>query len=196
MAELKQFRLPDAGEGLTEAEIVTWRVAAGRHGDGQPDRSSRSRRRSRWSSCRSPFAGLVVELLAAEGETVDVGTPIIIDRRTSHPDAAAAAAEPAAGAERASRCRRRTSRRSEGAVEPGLIGGVAPGGRTSVLVGYGPRSGSTKRRQRVRRDEPAGSAEPAASLEQAEPAARRAGARGAARHGQGAGQAAGAAAGP
>ena len=34
------------------------------------------------------------------------------------------------------------------AVEPGLIGGPAPGGRTSVLVGYGPRATSTTRRPR------------------------------------------------
>src|SRR5262249_35691807 len=33
-------------------------------------------------------------------------------------------------------------------VEPGLIGGPAPGGRTSVLVGYGPRSVTAKRRPR------------------------------------------------
>jgi len=36
----------------------------------------------------------------------------------------------------------------EGAVEPGLIGGPAPGGRTSVLVGYGPRTTTAKRRPR------------------------------------------------
>ena len=26
---LREFKLPDLGEGLTESEIVTWRVAAG-----------------------------------------------------------------------------------------------------------------------------------------------------------------------
>ena len=36
----------------------------------------------------------------------------------------------------------------EGAVEPGLIGGPAPGGRTAVLVGYGPRTAAAKRRPR------------------------------------------------
>jgi pyruvate dehydrogenase E2 component (dihydrolipoamide acetyltransferase) len=36
----------------------------------------------------------------------------------------------------------------EGAVEPGLIGSPAPGGRTAVLVGYGPRSVVAKRRPR------------------------------------------------
>jgi pyruvate dehydrogenase E2 component (dihydrolipoamide acetyltransferase) len=37
----------------------------------------------------------------------------------------------------------------EGAVEPGLIGGPAPGGRTAVLVGYGPRTTTAKRRPRI-----------------------------------------------
>ncbi|MHB1739778.1 MAG: dihydrolipoamide acetyltransferase family protein, partial [Actinomycetes bacterium] len=37
---------------------------------------------------------------------------------------------------------------AEGAVEPGLIGGPAPGGRTSVLVGYGPRESAAERRPR------------------------------------------------
>src|SRR5207248_8176033 len=37
----------------------------------------------------------------------------------------------------------------EGMVEPGLIGGPAPGGRTAVLVGYGPRTTSAKRRPRA-----------------------------------------------
>src|SRR3982750_2786949 len=29
MTDIQKFRLPDAGEGLTEAEIVTWRVKPG-----------------------------------------------------------------------------------------------------------------------------------------------------------------------
>ena len=41
-----------------------------------------------------------------------------------------------------------TTSGDEGGVEPGLIGGPAPGGRTSVLVGYGPRTTSAKRRPR------------------------------------------------
>ena len=40
------------------------------------------------------------------------------------------------------------SPKEDEAVEPGLIGGPAPGGRTSVLVGYGPRSTEAKRRPR------------------------------------------------
>src|SRR4029450_13496062 len=40
-------------------------------------------------------------------------------------------------------------------TEPGLIGGPAPGGRTAVLVGYGPRTTAAKRRPRVTDAEPA-----------------------------------------
>ena len=56
--------MPDVGEGLTEAEILTWHVAAGRRGDGQPDH-----RRDRDGQGRGraalPWAGTVGELLAA-----------------------------------------------------------------------------------------------------------------------------------
>jgi len=38
---------------------------------------------------------------------------------------------------------------AEGSVEPGLIGGPAPGGRTAVLVGYGPKTATAKRRPRI-----------------------------------------------
>ncbi|MGH3738968.1 MAG: dihydrolipoamide acetyltransferase family protein, partial [Micromonosporaceae bacterium] len=44
----------------------------------------------------------------------------------------------------------------EGAVEAGLIGGPAPGGRTAVLVGYGPRTVAAKRRPRKTDAAPAG----------------------------------------
>jgi pyruvate dehydrogenase E2 component (dihydrolipoamide acetyltransferase) len=90
----------------------------------------------------SPYAGTVTELLFDAGTMVDVGTPIItidvggegggsVGRAASAPaeqatDSAADGDEPAAG----------------------LIGGPAPGGRTSVLVGYGPRNTEARRRPR------------------------------------------------
>jgi pyruvate dehydrogenase E2 component (dihydrolipoamide acetyltransferase) len=52
------------------------------------------------------------------------------------------------------------------AVEPGLIGGPAPGGRTSVLVGYGPRTTAAKRRPR----KDSGAIPPAASAATAQQA--------------------------
>jgi pyruvate dehydrogenase E2 component (dihydrolipoamide acetyltransferase) len=53
-------------------------------------------------------------------------------------------------------------------VEPGLIGGPAPGGRTSVLVGYGPRTGEARRRPRKLAPAATG-AEPARASTGAEP---------------------------
>src|SRR6185437_7026028 len=106
-----------------------------------------------------PWAGVVSELLVPEGQTVDVGTPIIaVDTAPgasggsagSDEAQAAAAASPATdeppGA--AAGATEVEAAPDEGAVEPGLIGGPAPGGRTSVLVGYGPRTTEAKRRPR------------------------------------------------
>ena len=73
---VQQFKLPDVGEGLTEAEIVKWHVQPG-----DQVTSTRSSWRSRpprpWSSCPARSPGVVSALLVPEGETVDVGTPII-----------------------------------------------------------------------------------------------------------------------
>src|SRR5512135_1751584 len=70
------FRLPDAGEGLTEADIVTWRV---RPGDivAVNDPIVEIETAKSLVELPSPFAGTVTELLVTEGETVAVGTPII-----------------------------------------------------------------------------------------------------------------------
>ena len=127
MADVKQFRLPDVGEGLTEADIVSWKVKPG-------DTVKVNDVIVEIETAKSlvelpcPYAGTVAELLVGEGETVAVGTPIIA---VSSGAAAAVEAPP-----------------EEGAVEPGLIGGPAPGGRTSVLVGYGPKTTEAKRRPR------------------------------------------------
>ena len=70
------FPLPDVGEGLTEAEIVSWRVAPG-------DSVAVNQVVCEIETAKSlvelpsPFQGVVSELLAQEGETIVVGTPII-----------------------------------------------------------------------------------------------------------------------
>lgn len=70
------FVLPDVGEGLTEAEIVTWRVAPG-----DPvavnDVLVEIETAKSLVELPSPFAGTVGELLVGEGDTVNVGAPII-----------------------------------------------------------------------------------------------------------------------
>lgn len=70
------FLLPDVGEGLTEAEIVQWRVAPGDHVQVNDVLVEIETAKS-LVELPSPFAGTIGELLASEGETVNVGAPII-----------------------------------------------------------------------------------------------------------------------
>ncbi|ADU08747.1 dihydrolipoamide acetyltransferase family protein [Micromonospora aurantiaca] len=133
---VQQFRLPDVGEGLTEAEIVTWRVAPG-DPVGLNDVIVDIETAKAVVELPSPYAGVVDRLLAGEGQTVEVGAPIIAIRTgddADAPDAAPAAAPPPA---------------DEPAVE-----------RTAVLVGYGVSAQARTRRLRratpsVRPAEPA-----------------------------------------
>ena len=76
MSESQQFRLPDVGEGLTEAEIVAWRVGVGdvvAHNDVIVDIETAKA----VVELPSPFAGVVEEILVEAGVTVPVGTAII-----------------------------------------------------------------------------------------------------------------------
>jgi pyruvate dehydrogenase E2 component (dihydrolipoamide acetyltransferase) len=128
----KQFKLPDVGEGLTEGEILQWLVAVGDTVTvNQPLCEVETAKAA--VELPSPYAGTVTELLFETGTMVDVGTPIITI------DVGGDAAPSPAPAPQAS-----------SAEEPaaGLIGGAAPGGRTAVLVGYGPRNTEAKRRPR------------------------------------------------
>jgi pyruvate dehydrogenase E2 component (dihydrolipoamide acetyltransferase) len=70
------FVLPDVGEGLTEAEIVQWRVAPG-DAVAVNDVLVEIETAKSLVELPSPFAGTVGELLASEGTTVEVGAPII-----------------------------------------------------------------------------------------------------------------------
>jgi 2-oxoisovalerate dehydrogenase E2 component (dihydrolipoyl transacylase) len=150
MSEVKQFKLPDVGEGLTEADIVAWHVKPG-------DAVSINQVIVEIETAKavvelpSPYEGVVTELLADEGVTVDVGTPIIAvdvsgDAGGREPASGAIAAEaavtpaaPPGGAESP----------LQAAFEPGIVGSPAPKvERQAVLVGYGVKLGTTKRRQR------------------------------------------------
>jgi pyruvate dehydrogenase E2 component (dihydrolipoamide acetyltransferase) len=73
---LNKFKLPDVGEGLTEAEIVSWKVKPG-DAVAINDVLCEIETAKSIVELPSPFAGTVAELLVAEGVTIDVGTSII-----------------------------------------------------------------------------------------------------------------------
>ncbi|MFE6996587.1 dihydrolipoamide acetyltransferase family protein [Microbacterium sp. NPDC057659] len=122
------FTLPDVGEGLTEAEIVSWKVAPG-DTVAVNDVICEIETAKSLVELPSPHAGVVGEVLVEEGKTIDVGTPIItfVTESASSDAAPASASDP----ERA--------KRDEGlAAERG----------GAVLVGYGTGGGATSRRRK------------------------------------------------
>jgi 2-oxoisovalerate dehydrogenase E2 component (dihydrolipoyl transacylase) len=86
-----EFALPDAGEGLTEAEIVSWRVAIG-DSVGVNQVLVEIETAKSLVELPSPFSGVVTAILVAEGQTVAVGTPIIAVE-TAEPGAVGPAAD-------------------------------------------------------------------------------------------------------
>lgn len=123
---LETFCMPDAGEGLTEADIIGWRVAVG-------DTVAVNQIIVEIETAKaavelpSPYAGRVHELLAKPGATVEVGTPIITIE-TGPADVPSASAAPADTGSK--------------------IGEVTADGRIATLVGYLPAGRSGGRRPR------------------------------------------------
>jgi pyruvate dehydrogenase E2 component (dihydrolipoamide acetyltransferase) len=132
MSEIR-FPLPDVGEGLTEAEIVQWRVAPG-------DRIALDQVFVEIETAKSlvelpsAFEGTVAELLVEEGRTVDVGTPILVIRTDAADGMSSPPAAPAAPAEAP-------------AVEAAAADAVSDDAGGAVLVGHG-SSGPTQSRRR------------------------------------------------
>ena len=137
----KEFRLPDVGEGLTEADIVSWHVKPG-------DTVTINQVIVEIETAKavvelpSPYAGTVSALLVAEGQTVDVGIPIITIDVPVAGEAAAADAD-AAPAKAAAKAEAEAE-----AQPPAAAATPAPPARQPVLVGYGVKPGSTSRRAR------------------------------------------------
>ncbi|MCT9819543.1 2-oxo acid dehydrogenase subunit E2 [Microbacterium sp. W1N] len=122
------FHLPDVGEGLTEAEIVQWRVAPG-DTVSVNDVIVEIETAKSLVELPSPFDGTVGELLAAEGDTVTVGAAIItISGAADTPDATSGLTE-----------------HGEQAAEPEAAG--------AVLVGYG-TGGHVQSRRRTPAERP------------------------------------------
>ena len=73
---MPEYLLPDVGEGLTEAEIVSWKVKVGDTIEIN-DIVCEIETAKSIVELPSPYAGVVSAILAPEGETIAVGTPII-----------------------------------------------------------------------------------------------------------------------
>jgi pyruvate dehydrogenase E2 component (dihydrolipoamide acetyltransferase) len=123
---VKEFKLPDVGEGLTEADIVAWHVKPGDLvEDGQIIVEIETAKAVVELPC--PWDGTVARLLAEEGQTVEVGVPIIaVEVGTSD------------SAERA----------PVSATAPAESASDDEAGAHSILVGYGVKASATTRRAR------------------------------------------------
>jgi pyruvate dehydrogenase E2 component (dihydrolipoamide acetyltransferase) len=173
MPKFQSFPLPDAGEGLTEADVVTWRVAVGDRVEiNQPLVEIETAKSLVELPC--PVDGVVTELVAREGDTVEVGSPIcIFDIDPDGPPAPEGVvpevADPPPFADHAPEAPAADTLNQTGADAPGdSHTGTASGGASSadpvrtggqdggsvqegsgaVLVGYGVKADAAHRRPR------------------------------------------------
>ncbi|MGY1580844.1 dihydrolipoamide acetyltransferase family protein [Streptomyces sp. MN13] len=137
-ASVREFKMPDVGEGLTEAEILKWYVQPGDTvTDGQIVCEVETAKAA--VELPIPYDGVVRALHFPEGTTVDVGTSIIaVEVAGGAPAGEAPQPRPAPAVAEA-----------PAAEEP------QPEGRQPVLVGYGVAASSTKRRPRKGAEVPA-----------------------------------------
>lgn len=163
---VETFNLPDVGEGLTEAEVVSWRVAVGDAVEVN-DVVVEIETAKSLVELPVPYAGAVHELVVGEGETIEVGQPLIRilpegeDPDVADDDGAASTESPAESPPEPKRQGRsgRESRRSrikqQKDAEPSDTPSAAAQGEDSgALVGSGPKADAPKRRPRTRHTEP------------------------------------------
>ncbi|MFE6862533.1 dihydrolipoamide acetyltransferase family protein [Nocardia sp. NPDC057668] len=130
-----EFQLPDLGEGLADAELVSWAVRVGDAVELNQVIAEVETAKAQ-VALPSPYAGTVLELLAQPGETVPVGAGLIRIGTAGEAGASPATGTPA----------------DSGAADAGVPDSAAPqqaSGRQAVLVGYGPDSEPVSRRGRA-----------------------------------------------
>lgn len=137
MSTVREFCLPDVGEGLTEAEVATWHVAIG-------DRVAVNEVVVDIETAKSvvelptPYAGIVTALHVPEGATVPVGTPLLsVDAADPTPPTS-----PRSGHVPSPREAPATSDAGPSAVLDDVIRS-----RPAVLVGTGPKDAAPRRRR-------------------------------------------------
>ncbi|MEH0545569.1 dihydrolipoamide acetyltransferase family protein [Streptomyces sp. B21-105] len=152
-ASVREFKMPDVGEGLTEAEILKWYVQPGDTvTDGQVVCEVETAKAA--VELPIPYDGVVRELRFPEGATVDVGMSIIAVDVAGGAGGAGALAAPAAApvaasvAEAPAQAATQTPAAPEKQPEAQPTPKPAGTGRQPVLVGYGVAASSTKRRPR------------------------------------------------
>lgn len=149
---IAKFPLPDVGEGLTEAELVTWKVKPG-------DQVTVNQAICEIETAKSlvelpcPFAGEVVELLVKEGEMVEVGSPIISVNTNSPIPALSEPDAPASGAETGAQSGAQSGAVAVSVAESAVIAGIESDTgaeyKLPTLVGYGDNSDAKSRRRAV-----------------------------------------------
>ncbi len=161
MTSTRTFRLPDVGEGLTEAEVVRWLVAEGDQVAVNAPVVEVETAKS-IVELPSPWAGVVEKLLVPEGMTVDVGTELIAVDVGGLERLGAPAGDGDDGPEAADGQAGRgledeglsveTSGAESSAGDLSVVDDDAQDpGATSVLVGYGVRESANPGRRRRRR---------------------------------------------
>jgi 2-oxoisovalerate dehydrogenase E2 component (dihydrolipoyl transacylase) len=145
MAGSNDFRLPDVGEGLTEAEVVSWLVAVGDHVE-LNDAIVEVETAKSLVELPSPFAGTVSVIHVEAGATVAVGTVLITVQDDHAPPVSAGPDTPEASTADGS------DPGSSTGSDMSRKGVDAPGGqqleadeKPQVLVGPGPKDAAARR---------------------------------------------------
>ncbi|MDN0200408.1 dihydrolipoamide acetyltransferase family protein [Streptomyces sp. S.PNR 29] len=149
MAQVLEFKLPDLGEGLTEAEIVRWLVQVGDVvAVDQPVVEVETAKAMVEVPC--PYSGVVTARFGEEGTELPVGAPLLTVA-VGEPDPGSGTADSGTG-------------RTEGTATAGArdAGAARTEGSGNVLVGYG-TSQAPARRRRVRPEQPVSAASAAAA---------------------------------
>ncbi len=176
------FRLPDLGEGLTEAGLVQWLVKVG-------DTITTDQAIAEVETAKSvvelpsPFAGVVVALHGEPGETIDVGAPVLevsdgtaADAGTDAGDGTDAGSDPDIGQMQDSRTIapaasdiRASVRESDAGETPEHEAYRAEerAGSGNVLIGYGTSASRTTGRRRRPAAAPAPASGPASASDPA-----------------------------
>ncbi|QOT16061.1 dihydrolipoamide acetyltransferase family protein [Paenarthrobacter sp. YJN-5] len=144
-SEMQVFRLPDLGEGLTEAELVNWLVAVGDQIKVDQPIAEVETAKS-MVEVPSPYAGTVAELHGQAGETLDVGKPLI-----SIAPVGATPAEPKAPAATDDAVSTGVVTDAEASAAAETYRTEEKAGSGNVLIGYGTPGGATAGRTRPRK---------------------------------------------